>query len=539
MPEEGPHSTPWWCDAVTYQVYIRSFADSNGDGVGDLQGVRSRLDYIRDLGVDAIWLNPFYRSPQIDAGYDVSDYRDVDPVFGTLDDFGALVADAHARRLRVIVDLVPNHTSSEHPWFREALEAEPGSAARDRYIFHDGKGEDGGEPPNDWRSVFGGPAWTRVKGPDGRPGEWYLHLFAPEQPDLNWANEEVRAEFESVLRFWLDRGVDGFRIDVAHGLVKDPQLPDLEGRFRPAGPAAEGHPHWDQQGVHDVYRSWRRLVNGYDERVFVAEAWVAEPAQLARYLRADELHTAFNFGFLLAPWDAPSLRKAIDDSIAALANTETRPTWVLSNHDVTRVATRLGDGPEGVRNARAAALLMLALPGGAYIYQGEELGLPEVVDLPDEVRRDPTFFRTNGEEVGRDGCRIPLPWSGDVPPFGFTAGTSTWLPQPQEWAGVTAQRQQDDPDSPLALFRAALAIRRSHEALGDGGLTWLEAPPDVLAFTREPGFVCVVNLGKRDVVAPEAARGGKVMLTSVPGLDGATVPAGTAIWYVTRPPRAR
>ncbi len=531
MPTAEPGSSPWWRDAVTYQVYVRSFADSNGDGIGDLAGVRSQLDYIRGLGVDAIWLNPFYPSPQVDAGYDVSDYRDVDPVFGTLDDFDALVADAHARGLRVIVDLVPNHTSSEHPWFRQALEAEPGSGARDRYIFHQGRGN-GDEPPNDWQSVFGGPAWTRVKDPDGRPGEWYLHLFAPEQPDLNWANEEVRAEFESVLRFWLDRGVDGFRIDVAHGLVKDPELPDLEGRFATAGPAAEGHPHWDQHGVHDVYRSWRRVVDAYTgDRVFVAEAWVAEPVQLARYLRADELHTAFNFGFLLAPWDPVSLRRAIDHSIEALADTGTRPTWVLSNHDVTRVATRLGDGPQGTRLARAAALLMLALPGGAYVYQGEELGLPEVVDLPDEARQDPAFFRTHGEQIGRDGCRIPLPWRGDAPPYGFTTGTSTWLPQPRDWALATVQQQEREPASTLTLFRAALAIRRAHDALGDGEMRWLDAAPDVLAFVRDPGFACVVNLGSRDVEAPAAVRGASVLLTSVPGIDGATVPAGTAVWY--------
>ena len=362
---------PWWRSAVIYQVYVRSFADSDGDGIGDLPGVRSRLGYIAELGVDAIWLNPFYPSPQADAGYDVSDYRGVDPSFGTLADFDALVADADRLGLRVIVDLVPNHTSSEHPWFRAALAAGPGSGERARYIFREGRGPKGNLPPNDWQSVFGGPAWART--PDG---QWYLHLFAPEQPDLDWTNDEVRAEFESILRFWLDRGVDGFRIDVAHGLAKDPALPDIAGGHTTSGAATVGHPHWDQDDVHEVWRQWRRVIDAYPrEVVFVAEAWVDTPVQLARYLRPDELHTAFNFAFLLAPWDAAGLRAAIDSSIGALAAVGAPPTWVLSNHDVVRHVTRYGGGAEGLRRARSAALLMLALPGGAYVYQGEELGL--------------------------------------------------------------------------------------------------------------------------------------------------------------------
>ncbi|MGI9029053.1 MAG: alpha-amylase family glycosyl hydrolase, partial [Ilumatobacteraceae bacterium] len=301
---------PWWRHAVIYQIYVRSFADADGDGMGDLAGVRSHLPYLRQLGVDAVWLTPFYPSPQADAGYDVADYRDVDPLFGNLAEADGLIADAHALGLRVIVDIVPNHTSSEHRWFQEALAAPPGSRERARYLFRDGRGEDGVEPPNDWSSNFGGPAWTRVVADDGRPGQWYLHLFDAGQPDLDWLNDEVRAEFESVLRFWLDRGVDGFRIDVAHGLAKDPAMPDVAGRFE-SGPAPSGHPHWDQDEVHEVYRAWRRLTNSYaGDRMFVGEIWLHSPEQVARYVRPDELHTAFNFHFLLAPWDAAAMRAA-------------------------------------------------------------------------------------------------------------------------------------------------------------------------------------------------------------------------------------
>ncbi len=518
---------PWWRRAVIYQVYVRSFADSDGDGIGDLTGVRSRLGYVADLGVDAIWLNPFYPSPQADAGYDVSDYRNVDPTFGTLADFDALVADAHRLGLRVIVDLVPNHTSSEHPWFRQALASEPGSRERARYVFREGRGQAGEQPPNDWKSVFGGPAWERAPG-----GQWYLHLFAPQQPDLDWTNDEVAEEFDSILRFWLDRGVDGFRIDVAHGLAKDQALPDLAVGFAVAGAAAAGHPHWDRDDVHDVYRRWRRVTDAYDRDVaFVGEAWVETPVQLARYLRPDELHTAFNFEFLQAPWDAAGLRAAIDTSIDALAEVGAPPTWVLSNHDVVRHVTRYGGGPEGVRRARAAALLMLALPGGAYVYQGEELGLPQVTDLPDEVLQDPTFFRTGGAERGRDGCRVPLPWSGAEAPFGFgPAGSQPWLPQPAAWDRLTAERQAADPDSMLTLYRAALRIRRT--TVADEPLEWLDAAADVLAFRRGPGFVCVVNVGDDVVDRPAGVvRGATVALASGPLPAHGRIPGSTAVWY--------
>jgi alpha-glucosidase len=525
----------WWRSAVIYQVYVRSFADSDGDGIGDLNGVLGRLDHIRDLGADAIWLNPFYPSPQADAGYDVADYRDVDPRFGALTDFDHLLARAHEMGIRVIVDLVPNHTSIEHRWFQEALRAGPGSAARARYIFRDGRGNDGSKPPNDWLSNFGGTAWTRVIAADGAPEQWYLHLFASEQPDLDWLNEEVRAEFDDILRFWLDRGVDGFRIDVAHGLSKDPRLPDLGGKFAESGPALAGHPYYDQDEVHDVYRRWRRLIDTYPgDRTFVAEAWVATPERLARYVRPDELHTAFNFPFLLAPWDAAGLRTAIDSSVHALADVGAPPTWVLSNHDVVREVTRYGGGTIGARRARAAALLMLALPGGAYVYQGEELGLPEVVDLPDEVRQDPTFRRTHGAEKGRDGCRVPLPWSGDAPPFGFGPGGDPWLPQPAQWRELTAQRQLTDPTSMLSMYRQALHLRRARPELGEGEpLTWMKSgDTSVLAFHRGPGFACVVNVGDAPAQAPAEVRGAEVLITSDPTMAaGSEIPGATTIWY--------
>ncbi|MDP9796022.1 alpha-glucosidase [Catenuloplanes nepalensis] len=518
-------SGPWWRDAVIYQVYPRSFADSGGDGIGDLPGVISRLPYLAGLGVDAIWLNPFYPSPQADAGYDVADHRDVDPLFGTLGDADALIAGAHAAGLKIIVDIVPNHTSSAHAWFRAALAGD--AAARARYLFRPGNGD---APPNGWRSVFGGPAWTRVE-----DGSWYLHLFDSAQPDLDWTNPEVVAEFEDVLRFWLDRGVDGFRIDVAHGLRKDPAFPELPATLDPGVPvhiAQPGHPFWDRDEVHEIWRGWRRVVDAYPgDRTMVAEAWVLDFARLGRYLAADELHTAFNFAFLVAPWDARAFRTAIDDTLAGLAPVGAPATWVLSNHDVIRHATRYGGGVTGQARARAAALLMLALPGGVYLYQGEELGLEEVTDIPDALRQDPNFLRTNGAERGRDGCRVPIPWSGSAPPFGFSpdpsAGTP-WLPQPQSWAELTVEAQQSDPDSMLTLYRAALEIRR--DRLGEGELEWLSEPGDpVLCFRRTPGdLICVVNMGDEPAeVDPRATP----LITSAPiGADG-LLPPGAAAWF--------
>jgi alpha-glucosidase len=542
----------WWRDAVVYQLYIRSFADGNGDGIGDIAGIRARLGHLRDLGVDAVWINPWYPSPMTDGGYDVADYRAVEPVFGTAEEAGALVDEAHALGLRVILDIVPNHSSDQHNWFRQALAAAPGSPERALYHFRPGRGPGGEEPPNDWRSVFGGSAWTRVTD-GGEPGEWYLHLFDATQPDLNWADPRVQAEFESILRFWFDRGVDGFRIDVAHGLVKSDGLPDLggDGENMLAPVERTDHPHWDRDGVHEIYRGWRRVGDSYpDPRAFVAEAWVDSPERLARYLRPDELHTAFNFDFLRTPWDAEALRKAIDHSLATVAEVGAPPTWVLSNHDVVRHVSRLGrpvtngaghslsdlapattlDRELGRRRARAAALLMFALPGGAYVYQGDELGLWEVEDLPDEVLQDPTWKRSGNTDRGRDGCRVPLPWSGTAPPFGFSldgARSTPWLPQPADFASVTVEAQEDDPASMLSLYRAALALRHEHPALGDGEFTWLPSGPGVLAFSRGSGFACVVNLSDSPVPLPAGAT---VLLGSGPGIADGALPPDAAAW---------
>jgi alpha-glucosidase len=519
----------WWRDAVIYQVYVRSFADSNGDGVGDLRGIIAKLPYLVQLGVDAIWLNPFYPSPQKDAGYDVSDYRDVEPLFGDLRDFDDLIGAAHGSGLRVIVDLVPNHTSSEHPWFRAAVAAAPGSRERARYLFRDGRGESGEFPPNDWQSIFGGSAWTRVA-----DGQWYLHLFAPEQPDLDWTDPDVVAEFDEILRFWLDRGVDGFRIDVAHGLAKDPDLVDMPADLDPLIPswvAQARHPFWDRDEVHEVYRRWRRTLESYPgDRVTVAEAWVYDPIRYARYVRRDELHTAFNFTFLMAPWDAPELQGAIDDTLESLRDVGAPATWVLANHDVEREVSRYGEGAIGLRRARAASLLMLSLPGSAYIYQGEELGLEEVHDIPPELRQDPLYYRSGGANPGRDGCRVPMPWSGDAPPFGFSSNPGAWLPQPPAWAVKTAQAQERDPASMLTLYRNALRIRRSREDMRAGELHWLETDASVLAFTRGTGFACVVNAGSEPVPLPGELASARVLLASDALERAGYLPGDTAVW---------
>ncbi|WP_405941541.1 glycoside hydrolase family 13 protein [Streptomyces sp. NBC_00207] len=567
----------WWRDAVIYQVYVRSFADSDGDGVGDLRGVRSRLPHLARLGVDAVWLTPFYVSPQADGGYDVADYRAVDPLFGDLSDADELVRAAHALGLRVIVDVVPNHTSAQHPWFRAALAGDP--AARARYLFRPGRGADGSEPPNDWESIFGGPAWTRVAAPAGeggtsRPeagGEWYLHLFAPEQPDLDWGHPEVAAEFASVLRFWLDLGVDGFRVDVAHGMVKAPGLPDIGRGAQATLIGTEPLPFFDQDGVHEIHRGWRRLLDSYEgDRIGVAEAWAPTSERLALYVRPDELHQAFNFRFLNCPWDPAAMRTVIDESLAATTSVGAPTTWVLSNHDVVRHVTRYGGGARGLARARAAALLMLALPGSAYLYQGEELGLPEVLDLPDESRRDPAFRRgrrhqlpeapaepaaelqpagpqagpeADGQEGLRDGCRVPIPWCGSEPPYGF-GPTGSWLPQPAGWGGLTVAAQTGDPHSTLELYRAALELRRAMPGLGApeagtgpaaeapyrSGMRWLPAPEGVLLFTR-PGFACTLN-GRPDPV--ELPAPGRPVLSSAPvETDGRTVrlPPDSCTWW--------
>ncbi|MFG2641504.1 glycoside hydrolase family 13 protein [Streptomyces sp. NPDC048370] len=506
---ESPSRPGWWRDAVIYQVYVRSFADSDGDGIGDLRGARERLPHIAGLGADAVWLTPFYASPQADGGYDVADYRAVDPVFGDLADADDLVRAAHGLGLKVIVDIVPNHTSDRHPWFLQAL----AGVGRDRYVFRPGRGPAGAEPPNDWESVFGGPAWTRVA-----DGSWYLHLFAPQQPDLDWTNAEVRAEFDSVLRFWLDLGVDGFRIDVAHGMVKAEGLPDIGHGQQAKLIGTQRLPFFDQDGVHEIHRAWRRLLESYGpDRIGVAEAWAPTPERLALYVRPDELHQAFNFQFLNCPWDAAALRSVVDDSLRATASVGAPTTWVLSNHDVVRHSTRYGSAAR----ARAGALLMLALPGSAYVYQGEELGLPEVVDLPDAARQDPAFLRGDGQDGLRDGCRVPLPWTSDGPSYGFGPGGS-WLPQPPEWSGLSVEAQSADTSSTLELYRRALRLRREHPALGAGdGVEWLDGLSEgVLAFRRrsEGGEVLVtLNTTAREVALPLT---GSALLSSARVADG-------------------
>ncbi|MFJ9249071.1 glycoside hydrolase family 13 protein [Streptomyces sp. NPDC101776] len=542
-----PDTSPWWRSAVIYQVYIRSFADGDGDGVGDIAGIRSRLPYLKSLGVDAIWINPWYKSPMADHGYDVADFRAIDGLFGTVAGAEQLIAEAHQQGIRVIPDLVPNHTSDQHVWFQAALAAGPGSPERERYVFRAGRGEGGALPPNNWVSEFGGPAWTRL--PDG---DWYLHLFAPQQPDLNWEHPDVHAEFEDILRFWFGRGVDGFRIDVAHGLVKHPELPDAPARLDAADQQPRqhiDHPHWDRDEVHDIYRAWRKVADEFEgDRCFVAEAWADTPERLAAYVREGALHTAFNFDYLMASWDPEELRTAIDDSLTMLGAVGAPATWVLSNHDVVRHPSRYGrsaakrwvageryapvgplDLDLGTRRARAAALLTLALPGGAYIYQGEELGLPEVEDLPEDVLQDPIWERSGHTDAGRDSCRVPIPWAGQHPPYGFSPDHATatpWLPQPVGWSGFTVEAQTGDPASVLELYRTALRLRRAHPALGDGTLTWLDTPPGVLAFRRDPGFVCVVNLSAAPYPLPD---GSSVLLGSASVEDGLLAPDHT-VW---------
>ena len=516
-----PLSLDWWRDAVFYQIYIRSFADGNGDGVGDLAGLRSRLPYLADLGIDALWITPFYPSPMADHGYDVADPRDVEPVFGDLAEFDAMLAEAHRLGVRVTIDLVPNHSSHDHEWFQAALAAGPGSPERARYVFRDGRGADGSEPPNNWPSIFGGPAWTRV--PDG---QWYLHIFAPEQPDLNFENPEVVADLEETMRFWLDRGVDGFRIDVAHGMAKPEGLPDMVLREDVGllDDLGADDLRFDQDGVHEVHRRIRAVIDQYPGRMAVGEVWVSDDVRLAQYLRDDELQLAFNFKLLTADWTAEEMRDAVVDSLAAVADSPAPACWVLSNHDRPRHVTRYGGGSLGLRRARAAALLQLALPGAAYLYNGDELGMPDV-DLPDSALQDPIWERSGHTERGRDACRVPVPWSGTEPSYGFSSQPDTWLPMPEGWAGLTAEAQAADPASIQSLYRSALALRTSSPAFAGESLDWLPAPDGCLAFRRPGGLVCLVNLSGAAVPLPE----GEVLLASADTADGA-LPADAAVW---------
>lgn len=540
-PVGPPASDPlWWRSAVIYQIYVRSFADGNGDGTGDLAGVRSRLGYLRELGVDAIWFTPWYPSPMADGGYDVSDYRAIHPDFGTLSEAELLVTEALALGIRTIIDIVPNHVSSRHRWFQDALAAAPGSPERDRFWFRDGSGPEGDGIPNHWVSPFAGQTWTRTTNPDGTPGQWYLHLFTPEQPDVNWNHPDIRREHEEILRFWFDRGVAGVRIDSAALLVKDPELGEV-----PEDPGPGEHPNQDRDELHDIYRGWRAVADSYaGTRVLVGELWLPEIDRFVNYLRPDELHTAFNFDFLARPWDAGQLTQSIDMTLAAHAPVHAPSTWVLSNHDVTRPVTRYGrddssfaflakrsgiptDLRVGRRRARAAALLTAALPGSLYLYQGDELGLPEVEDLPEALLQDPMHFRSGGVDPGRDGCRVPLPWSGTVPPFGFGPhGTTPWLPQPASWAALTVESQEHDPGSMLALYRAALRVRRREPGLGDGPFAWVPSEATTLAFQRGPGFLSITNFADRPLELPAGA---ELILASEELVDG-RLPSDSTAW---------
>lgn len=530
----------WWRSAVIYQVYVRSFADGDGNGTGDLAGVRARLPYLKALGVDAIWFNPWYVTPLADGGYDVEDYRDIDPRFGTLAEAELLIHEALALGIRTIIDIVPNHVSNRHPWFQQALAAAPGSPERERFWFHPGAGPNGDEIPTKWVSSFQGSTWTRTTNPDGTPGEWYLHLFTPEQPDLNWNHPDVRREHEDILRFWFDRGVAGVRIDSAALPVKDATFPEV------AADSAPGtHPHLDRDELHDIYRSWRAVADEYEgTRVLVGEVWLESPERFARYLRSDEMHTAFNFDFMTQPWHAGRMRASIERTLAEHAPVGAPATWVLSNHDVTRPVTRYGradsgfafdrkrfgtptDLARGTARARAAALLVAALPGSMYIYQGDELGLPEV-ELPREVIEDPMHFRSEGIDPGRDGCRVPLPWGGDRAPYGFgtDAEHEPWLPQPENWAPFTVAAEEADAASTLRLYRAAIAARRASRDLATDALTWLELGADVLAFRRGEHTASVTNFGPVPITLP-AHRG--VVLSSAP-LEEGTLPPDTTVW---------
>lgn len=541
----------WWRQAVVYQVYPRSFADADGDGIGDLPGLISRADHLAELGIDAVWLSPFYPSALADGGYDVADYRDVDPRLGTLEDFDALVDALHARGIRVIVDIVPNHSSDQHVWFQEALAAGRGSAARERYIFREGQGPDGAEPPTDWESVFGGPAWHRVA-----DGQWYFHNFAPEQPDFNWDHPEVREDFLRTLRFWSDRGVDGFRVDVAHMLTKDLSEPLPSRAELEALPFDGHHPLIDRDDVQEIYAEWRAVFNEYDPpRTAVAEAWV-DAARVPRYANPQSLGQAFNFQLLQADFDAGEFRRVVTHNLELAAASGSSSTWVLSNHDVVRHATRYGLPPlgeehrgrgaekygsawlrrgadeaeldriGGLRRATAATLFMLGLPGSAYLYQGEELGLHEVGDIPAADRQDPTFFRTRGQEIGRDGCRVPLPWSADGSSFGFGDG-SAHLPQPAWFADVAADRQAEDEDSTLALYRRALRLRR--ELQDAENLTWIDTGrDDVLRVARPGGWEIVTVFGAEPYDLGDT---GRIVLASV-APEGRRAAGESTVWLV-------
>jgi len=541
LDQNEPH---WWDSAVIYQVYPRSFKDSNGDGEGDLRGVIEKLPYIKDLGIDAIWLSPFFTSPNKDGGYDVSDPRDVDPRFGTLAHAEELIEEAHKLRLKVIFDIVPNHFSSEHVWFKQALASKPGSADRARFHFADGRGEDGNQPPNNWESIFNGPAWTRVIESDGKPGQWYLHLFDSSQPDLNWENSEIEADFEKTLRFWLDRGLDGFRIDVAHGLFKsdihqdhrDPQgltralRMDISGMDIDVRKALLSDiPFFGQSSAHEIYRKWRKIFDSYSEkRMAVAEALLYPTSRLADYVRPDELHQVFNFDYMGIEWSASKIRESVERSMAELSTVGATPSWVMDNHDSPRVVSRL----ESSDKARAFALLTHALPGSVYVYQGEELGLTDG-NIPDEARQDPSFIRSGGKDKGRDGARVPLPWNASEKNFGFSTGTP-WLPMDPSLKEFSPDVQHADESSFLNLYKTSFALRkRVLREINSTKLVWHDAPEGIVYFSRGNGFILLANTTNSPIEV-NVKTSTMILLQSKPGaaLEGTIVriPGHTTLW---------
>ena len=549
----GAHHSPfisseWWRSAIIYQIYPRSFADGNGDGMGDLPGITSRLGSLASLGIDAIWLSPFMRSPQKDAGYDVSDYTDVDPLFGTLADFDAMVGRAHELGLRVLVDLVPNHTSDQHKWFQAALAAPKGSPEREFYHFKEGKGLNGELPPNNWLSMFGGPAWTRIE-----DGSWYCHLFDSSQPDLNWENPSVQEAFEEILPFWLDRGVDGFRVDQPHAMGKAEGLPDHPDLERAGAGFIEGEPSppmWFQESVHPIFRRWRQILDSYPgERAICGEAYVLPLSFMALWVRNDEFHQTFNFRYLDSEWKPEILFATINESFKAFDSVGAPSTWVLSNHDIIRHATRMGGvvgrptasdgiGPNdpqpdrelGLRRARGATLFTLGLPGSTYLYQGEELGLPEHTTIAPEFRQDPTFFRTGGERVGRDGCRVPLPWeSGAGAANGFNQTGKSWIPQPELYAEYSRDQQEGVEGSTLEMYKHALRLRKEL-SLGNGSFDW--EPEYTNATTlgyRNGGVLVIHNFGQEAIELPQ----GEVIASSTNAASVGIEPDQT-VWLKTK-----
>ena len=537
----------WWRQAAIYQIYPRSFADNDGNGIGDLKGVTAKVDYLASLSLDAVWLSPFYPSALADGGYDVDDYRNVDPKLGTLADFDEMLVALHGAGIRVFVDIVPNHSSNLHQWFKDAIAAEPGSSERARYIFRDGRGASGEIPPTDWPSHFAPSAWTHESTWGGKHNQWYMHWFAPEQPDWNWDNPEIEADFLTTLKFWADRGVDGFRVDVAHALKKDLSEPlRMRATMEYEAPQTLDGTGilMDRNEVFEVYRSWRKLFNTYDPpRVAVAEANV-HPSRMPLYASEETLGQSFDFRFIDAAFSARTYKDCVSQSLELAKKNNSSTTWTLGNHDQMRYATKLGlhpivdrnewllsngqshpvDFEIGTRCSVAGNLFILALPGCTYIYQGDELGIHEVADIPVDQIQDPVYLRNLKQAKGRDGARVPLPWTRGGTNFGFGAGTPH-LPQPQWFGDFSVEAESGVAGSPLEIFRKALKLRRELQCAEE--ITWHQtSSEDVLHFSRPNGWNCITNFKAHKYSLPA----GEVILSSSPIVDG-KISAGTTVWF--------